>query len=85
MGFSHDPGPLPIRTVRDLDKWLPRLVNGQIEIRGENGVDLPQQMVRVAGMAYPVTAEYCRHVGYYVPPIYEGRRLMIVHLEPLDA
>jgi len=84
MGFAKHPGQLPIRTVRDLDKWLPRLANGQIEIRGE-GCDLPQQMARVAGMVYPVSAEEAERAGLYVPPVYAGKRLMIVHLEALDA
>jgi len=84
MGFSRHPGRLPFTTVRDLEKWLPRLSNGQIEIRGE-GCDLPQQMVRVAGLVYPVSAEHAERAGLYVPPIYAGRRLMIVYLEALDA
>lgn len=29
-------------------KWDPRLANGQIEIIGEHGVDLPLQMLKVA-------------------------------------
>lgn len=84
MGFSKHPGPMPFRTVRDADKWLPRLTNGQIEIRGE-GCDLPQQMVRVAGMVYPVSAEEAELAGLYVPPVYAGKRLVIVHLEAIDA
>lgn len=84
MGFAVHPGPLPFRTVRDAEKWLPRLTNGQIEIRGE-GCDMPQQMVKVTGMVYPVRPEYCAQEGLYVPDVYAGRRLMIVHLEALNG
>ena len=80
MGFSHDPGPLPFFTVRDADKWAPRLTNGQIEIRGEHGCTMPQQMVRVAKIE--------PHVGACPPellPVYHGKRLIRVHLEALDG
>jgi hypothetical protein len=79
MGFSRHPGPLPFVTVRDADKWGPRLTNGQIEIRGE-GIDMPQQMVRVAKIE--------PHVGACPPEllcVYHGKRLIDVHLEALDA
>lgn len=46
LGFRHHPGPLPFSTVREKDKWGPRLTNGMIEIRGE-GCELAQQMCRV--------------------------------------
>jgi hypothetical protein len=81
MGFSRaHPGPLPFVTVRDADKWVPRLTNGQIEIRGEHGVDLPQQMVRVAKVE-PFLGD--------CPPelldVYQGKKLIRVHLEALDG
>lgn len=80
MGFSIDPGPLPFATVRDADKWAPRLTNGQIEIIGENGMQLEQQMVRVAKVE--------PHVGACPPellPVYSGKRLIKVYLEALDG
>lgn len=84
MGFSVHPGPLPFMTVRDAEKWLPRLTNGQVEIRGE-GIDLPHQMVSVAGLTYPFTADEARRRGLYVPPVYAGRKLVLVKLEALSA
>lgn len=84
MGFARHPGPFPIRTVREMEKWMPRLANGQIEIRGE-GCDLQQQMVRVVGMTFPCTAAEAERQGLYVPAVYAGRKLMIVHLESLDG
>lgn len=82
MGFSRlHPGPLPFVTIRDRDKWMPRLANMQIEIVGENGVDLPQQMVRVAKIDDPF-------VGACPPElldVYAGKKLIAVHLEALDA
>jgi hypothetical protein len=80
MGFSRHPGPLPFVTVRDSAKWKPRLTNGQIEIVGENGVDLPQQMVRVAKIE--------PHVGACPPDllhVYHGKKLIRVYLEALDG
>jgi len=80
MGFSIDPGPLPFVTVRDALKWAPRLTNGQIEIRGEHGVQLEQRMVRVAKVE--------PHVGacpVELLPVYSGKRLIRVYLEALDA
>lgn len=85
MGFSVHPGPLPFVTVRDCDKWLPRLANGQIEIRGEDGLQLEQRMVRVAGITYPFTHDEARRRGLYIPDVYAGRRLILVHLEALDG
>lgn len=83
MGFSKHPGPLPFVTVRDADKWAPRLTNGQIEIRGE-GCDLPQQMVRVAKFE-PITETMCHVNGYHLPEVYTGCPLIAVHLEALDG
>lgn len=80
MGFSHDPGPLPFVTVRDADKWGPRLTNGAIEIVGEHGVKMEQRMVRVAKIE--------PHVGACPPDlltVYHGKRLIRVHLEALDG
>lgn len=84
MGFARHPGPMPIRTVRDLEKWLPRLTNGQIEIRGE-GCELEQRMVRVVGLSYPYSHEQAAKDGLYVPSVYTGRRLVLVHLAELDG
>lgn len=78
MGFSRDPGPLPFVTVRDADKWLPRLTNGQIEIRSEGPFEMPERMVRVAKIE--------PHVGECpaeLLPVYHGKRLVRVHLEAL--
>lgn len=83
MGFSRHPGPLPFVTVRDRDKWAPRLAYMQTEIVGE-GCDLPQQMVRVTRME-PIDEAEARAQGLHVPGIYKGRRLIAVHLEALDA
>jgi hypothetical protein len=44
-----------------------------------------QRMVRVTGMTYPYTHEQAEKDGLYVPPIYAGRRLMLVHLAELDG
>jgi hypothetical protein len=85
MGFSHDPGPLPFACVRDAVKWLPRLTNGQIEIRGENGLALEQRMVRIADITYPYSHEEARAHGLFVPAIYAGRKLVRVRLEALDG
>jgi hypothetical protein len=84
MGFSHDPGPLPFVTVRDADKWAPRLANGMIEIIGEHGVELPLQMVRVAEVL-EINEAAARLVGWHVPAVYAGRRLIAVRLEALHA
>jgi hypothetical protein len=83
MGFSYDPGPLPICTVRDAEKWLPRLANGQIEICGE-GCDLPQRMVRVLWVR-PIEQWRAEGAGLYVPPVYRGKKLILVYLGALDA
>lgn len=80
MGFSTHPGPLPFVTVRDADKWAPRLANGQIEILGENGVDMPLQMARVAKIEPFVGA--CPAELLHV---YHGKKLIRVYLEALDA
>lgn len=76
MGFSHDPGPLPFVTVRDGDKWGPRLTNGWIEIVGEHGFAMPLQMCHVAKVEPHTDA---------CPPelasVYQGKRLIRVHLE----
>lgn len=81
MGFSRaHPGPLPFSTIRDRDKWLPRLAYMQVEIVGENGIKLPQQMVRVAKIE--------DYVGACPPElltVYAGKKLIRVHLEALDA
>ena len=83
MGFAVHPGTLPFVTVRDADKWAPRLANGQIEIRGE-GCDMAQQMVRVAGVK-PIDELEARQAGLHVPAVYRGRRLIAVRLEALHA
>jgi hypothetical protein len=78
MGFTIDPGPLPFVTVRDALKWVPRLTNGQIEIRSEGAFAMAQRMVRVAKVE--------PHVGACPPellPIYSGKKLIRVHLEAL--
>lgn len=80
MGFSHDPGPLPFVTVRDADKWAPRLANGMIEIQGEHGCTLPLTMCRVARIE--------PHAGACPPEllnVYSGRRLIKVWLEQWQA
>jgi hypothetical protein len=85
MGFSHDPGPLPFACVRDAVKWLPRLTNGQIEIRGENGLALEQRMVRIAAIKFPYSHEEALAQGLFVPAVYAGRKLVLVHLEALNG
>lgn len=82
LGFSRDPGPLPFATVRDRDKWLPRLANGQIEIRSEGQFPMEQRMVRVAGVM-PIERWQAEGAGYYVPDVYRGKPLILVYLEPL--
>lgn len=74
MGFSRHPGPLPFSTVRERDKWGPRLTNGMIEIRGE-GCDLPQQMCRV------VKIEDEPNCPPELASLYQGKPLIRVHLE----
>lgn len=83
MGFAVHPGPLPFITVRDAVKWLPRLTNGQIEIRGE-GCDMPQQMARVVSIS-PIEEHEARAAGMHVPSVYRGRRLIAVHLGVMDG
>lgn len=80
MGFSFDPGPLPFVTVREANKWGPRLTNGQIEIIGEHGCTMPLQMVRVAKIEPFVGA-----CPAHLLPVYHGRKLISVHLEALDG
>jgi hypothetical protein len=80
MGFTHDPGPLPFITVRDADKWGPRLTNGQIEIRSEGAFPMEQRMVRVAKVEPYVGA--CPAELLHV---YHGKRLIRVHLEALGG
>jgi hypothetical protein len=82
MGFTVDPGPLPFATVRDAAKWLPRLANWQIEIRSEAAFAMPQRMVRVYKIE-STTFEEARRWGYYVPPEYKGRELILVYLAEL--
>lgn len=80
MGFSYDPGPLPFVTVRDANKWGPRLTNGQIEIIGEHGCAMPLQMVRVAKIE--------PHIGAcpaHLLTAYFGKKLIRVHLEALGG
>lgn len=74
MGFSRHPGPLPFSTVRERDKWGPRLTNGFIEIRGE-GCDLEQQMCRV------VKIEDEPECPADLAHIYKGKALIRVWLE----
>lgn len=78
MGFTHDPGPLPFTTIRDADKWAPRLTNGQIEIIGEHGCTMPLQMVRVVSVE-PHTGPCPAHLAH----VYKGRRLIAVLLDRL--
>lgn len=82
MGFSVDPGPLPFWTVRDRDKWAPRLANGQIEIVGEGGFKMPLQMVRVAEIR-PIQWFEAADSHLHVPNVYQGRPLIAVRLEAL--
>jgi len=77
MGFSHDPGPLPFVTIRDADKWAPRLTNGAIEIIGEHGCKLPLTMARV------VKIEPHNGCPPHLAHVYRGRRLIAVHLEAM--
>jgi len=76
MGFTHDPGPLPFTTIRDADKWAPRLTNGMIEIHGEHGCQLPYQLARVVSVE-PYTGECPAHLAQ----VYKGRRLVAIHLD----
>ena len=78
LGFSVHPGPLPFVTIRERDKWAPRLTNGQIEIRGEGPCDMPQQMVRVVKVE-----AYDGEPPAHVAALYKGKQLIAVHLEEL--
>ncbi len=79
MGFSHDPGRLPLITLRS-DKWANRLTVGEIvQIQGENGCRLPKTPARVVRLdEYP----------HACPPdldyVYRGQRLWRVYLAPVD-
>lgn len=84
MGFAVHPGALPFVTIRDREKWEPRLANGMIEIRGE-GCDMPMQMARVVSMI-PIEAAMARAAGYYVPSVYTGKKLIAIWLDaPLKS
>lgn len=76
MGFSHDPGPLPFATIRDRDKWLPRLTNGCIEIVGEHGCMMPLTMARVVSVW-----DYVGPVPAHLASIYAGKPLILVSLD----
>lgn len=80
MGFSVHPGPLPFFTIRDKAKWEPRLANGMIEILGENGCDLPLQMVRVAEVE-DYDPAYHGPLPAHLQGIYAGRKLIAVWLD----
>lgn len=81
MGFTMDPGPLPLMTVRD-HKWANRLTIGElIEIHGEHGCTMP-----------PIAAEVKRIEDFKgeVPPVlahvYAGKRLVVIALvRPADV
>jgi hypothetical protein len=81
MGFSHDPGPLPFATIRDRDKWEPRLTGmKEIDLQCDRG-----------GFKVPARAKVM-HIEDYdgpIPPalagIYRGKRLIAVFLAPIDA
>lgn len=75
MGFTMDPGPLPLMTVRD-HKWANRLMIGElIEIHGEHGCTMPS-----------IAAEVKRIEDFKgeVPPalahVYAGKRLVVIAL-----
>lgn len=78
MGFTYDPGPLPFCTIRPRDKWAPRLANGMIEIRGENGLKLSQQMVRVVKIE-----PYDGPLPAHLASLYRGAPLILVFLDHL--
>lgn len=81
MGFTHDPGPLPFTTIRDRDKWGPRLTNGMIEIVGEHGCTMPLQMARVVEireLPYGLCPPHLAHV-------YANRPLIAVRLDHLKS
>lgn len=79
MGFKFDPGPLPFVTIRDANKWAPRLTNGMIEIKGEHGCTMPLQMVRVVRIE-PYTGAVPPHLA----GIYFGKPLIAVHLACME-
>lgn len=81
MGFTVHPGPLPFCTIRDANKWEPRLTNGQIEIIGENGCDLPMQMCRVVEVE-PYDASFHGPLPGHLS-CYAGKRLVAVWLDSL--
>lgn len=79
MGFSRDPGPLPFVTVRDADKWEPRLTNGMIEICGHHGFEMPVQMCRVVKIEPfegPCPPE--------LAAVYGSKRLIKVYLDKME-
>lgn len=48
MEFSRDPGPFPFVTIRERDKWKPRLAGMErIEVIGVHGCTLKHQWAKV--------------------------------------
>lgn len=80
MGFSVDPGPLPFCTIRDANKWEPRLANGYIEIVGEGACSMPLQMARVVDVEPYDPAFHGALPGHLAGP-YAGKRLVAVWLD----
>lgn len=81
MGFSHDPGPLPFVTVRPRDKWGPRLAgHDQVEIQVDRGTFTLPARARVAKIE-----DYTGPVPAHLASLYQGKPLIAVHLEALDA
>jgi len=76
MGFSRDPGSLPFVTIRDADKWAPRLTNGMIEIHGEHGCMMPYQKASVVRIR-PYEGECPPHLAN----VYKGKKLVSVDLD----
>lgn len=84
MGFTVHPGPLPFCTIRDADKWEGRLANGQIEIVGEHGCTMPQQMVRVVDID-PYDERFHGPLPGHLAALYKGRRLIAVWMDALTS
>lgn len=81
MGFTHDPGPLPFVTIRDRDKWAPRLAGHEIV---EMQADRPGLTIPARAKVVKVE-DYTGELPMHLAGIYRGRKLIAVHLEALDG
>ena len=64
MEFANDPGPYPFATVRERDKWGPRVEGAEfLEVTGIHGCPLPHTWTRIVRVE-PYTGPVPRGVPY---------------------